>query len=44
LQEKLNLGDIEDFALGFLQHNIKLFVFGQIHKTLGAFENKVLKQ
>jgi hypothetical protein len=22
------LGDIEDFALGFLQHNVKLFLFG----------------
>jgi hypothetical protein len=26
--EELNLGDIEDFALGFLQHNVKIFVFG----------------
>jgi alpha-tubulin suppressor-like RCC1 family protein len=24
----LTLGDIEDFALGFLQHNVKLFLFG----------------
>ena len=33
--------DIEDFALGYLQQNIKLFLFGQAHKALGAFESKI---
>lgn len=26
--DELTLGDVEDFALGFLQHNVKLFLFG----------------
>lgn len=38
----LVLGDIEDFALGFMQNNVKLFMFGQAHKSLGAFEQKVV--
>ena len=33
--------DIEDFALGYLQQNIKLFLFGQAHTALGAFESKI---
>lgn len=38
--EELTLGDVEDFALGFLQHNVKLFLFGQAHAALHAFERK----
>jgi len=30
----LALEDIEDFALGYYQNNVKLFVFGQAHKAL----------
>lgn len=30
----LTLGDIEDYALGFLQDNTKLFVFGKVAPPL----------
>lgn len=39
--EILNLGIIEDYALGFRQHNTKVFMFGQAHKALGCFESKI---
>ena len=40
-EDRLYYADIEDFALGYLQQNIKLFLFGQAHRKLGAFESKV---
>ena len=40
-KDSINLGVIEDYALGFRQHNVKLFMFGQAHKSLGAFETKI---
>ena len=33
------LGDIEDYALRFMQNNQKLFMFGQAHKSLRCFED-----
>lgn len=38
----IQLGDIEDFAIGFRQNHTKVFVFGQGHKKLFAFQNKPL--
>ena len=34
----LILGDIEDYALGFMQNNTKLFVFGRVARALSRFE------
>ena len=39
-EDHLILGDLEDYAMGFLQNNIKLFMFGQAHNALRSFENK----
>lgn len=38
--EDLVLGDIEDYALGFMQNNTKLFVFGRVAHPLKCFESK----
>jgi len=38
-EDDLVLGDIEDYALGFMQHNTKLFMFGQAAKPLRCFEH-----
>jgi hypothetical protein len=35
--ERLPIGDIEDFALGFKQEGTKLFLFGKADKRLFAF-------
>ena len=39
--DRLTLGDIEDYCLQFMQHNNKLFVFGEVHQSLRAFEFEV---
>ena len=39
-EDDLVLGDIEDFALGFMQNNTKLFAFGRVAAPLGRFEHE----
>jgi hypothetical protein len=38
LGDSINLGDIEDNCLGYMQQNVKLFAFGQLFKGQRAFE------
>ena len=42
--EGIRLGDIEDYAMGFRLHAVKLFMFGVIKVGLSGFESKVIKQ
>jgi len=39
--DSLILGDIEDFALQYMQHNTKLFMFGQASKPQRHFEQEI---
>ena len=40
MRDDINLGDVEDNSLGFMQNNVKLFAFGKLFKGQRAFEER----